>query len=162
MAKIYIVTSGEYSDYGINAVFSTMKRAQEFRQQYGTNYCIEMFDIDREVKKETKVWRVAIRFDNFKVSECLAGLWGDGWDSDMKDTFEYYLDWEKKEYIHLFIEADCMDRAIKIASERIAQIKANKDMLYAKAFKKVQDPFFKYSTSYPTVYYKTGEIMKRP
>lgn len=162
MEKIYIVTSGEYSDYGINAVFSTKEKAQEFRQQHGTDFSIEVYDIDEEVKKETKVWRVAIRFDNFKVSNCLAGLWGDGWDFDMKDTFEYHLDWDNKEYIHLFIEADCMDRAIKIASERIAQIKANKDMLYAKAFTQVQDPFFKYSKSYPTVYYKTGEIMKRP
>ena len=80
----------------------------------------------------------------------------------MKDTFECRLDYEEKGHIRLYLEADCMDRAIKIASERIAQIKANKDMLYAKAFKKVQDPYFKYKTSYPTVYYKTGEIMKRP
>ena len=162
MAKIYIVTSGEYSDYCIQAVFSTMKKAQEYRQQHGTDYSIEVYDVDEEVKKETKVWRVAIRFDNFKVSECRAGLWGDGWGYHMKDTFEYYLDWKKIEYIRLYLEADCMDRAIKIASERIAQIKANKDMLYAKAFTKVQDPFFSHSTSYPTVYYKTGEIMEKP
>ena len=103
-----------------------------------------------------------MRFDNFEVSECTAGLWGNGWGCHMKDTFEYWLDWEKIEYIRLYLEADSMDRAIKIASERIAQIKANKDMLYAKAFTKVRDPFFKYSTSYPTVYYKTGEIMKKP
>ena len=162
MAKIYIVTSGDYSDYRIDAVFSTKEKAEEYVQQHGTNYRVEYYDIDKEVKKETKIWRVAIRFDNFEVSECLARLWGYGWDSNMKDTFEYYLDWNNEEYIHLYIESDCMDRAIKIASERIAQIKANKDMLYAKAFQKVQDPFFKYSTSYPTVYYKTGEIMKRP
>ena len=55
-----------------------------------------------------------------------------------------------------------MDRAIKIASERIAQIKANKDTLYAKAFTQVQDPFFRHKKCYPTVYYKTGEIMKKP
>ena len=162
MIKIYIVTSGEYSDYTIEAVFSTKEKAEEYVQQHGTNYRVEDYDIDKEVKKETKIWRVKMRFDNFEVSDCLDGLYGDGWDYDSKDTFEYYLDWNKKEYIRLYIEADCMDRAIKIASERIAQIKANKDMLYAKAFKKVQDPFFKYSTSYPTVYYKTGEIVKRP
>lgn len=162
MAKIYIVTSGEYSDYGIDAVFSTKKKAQEYRQQHGTGFSIEIFDIDEDIKKETKIWRVVISFDNFKVYECLAGLLGDGWGSHMKDTFEYYLNWEHEELIRLYIEADCMDRAIKIASERIAQIKANKDMLYAKAFTKVQDPFFSHSTSYPTVYYKTGEIMKRP
>ncbi len=162
MAKIYIITSGEYSDYCIQAVFSTKKKAQEYRQQHGTDFSIEIFDIDEEVKKEIKIWRVTMRFDNFKVFECTTGLWGNGWGSHMKDTFYYWLDWEGTEYIRLYLEADCMDRAIKIASERIAQIKANKDMLYAKAFTKVQDPFFKYSISYPTVYYKTGEIMKKP
>ena len=162
MTKIYIVTSGEYSDYGINAVFSTEEKAQEFRQQYGTDYRIEVFDIDREVKKETKVWRVVMRFDNFEVSECTTGLWGDGWGSHMKDTFEYWLDCEEKGHIRLYLEADCMDRAIKIASERIAQIKANKDMLYAKAFTQVQDPFFKHRKVNPTVYYKTGKIMEKP
>lgn len=159
MAKIYIVTSGDYSDYTIDAVFSTKEKAEEYIQQHGMDYRVEDYDIDEEVKKETKIWSIKMRFDNFEVSECI----GDGWCSHRKDTFDYDFDnWAKIGYITLYLEADCMDRAIKIASERIAQIKANKDMLYAKAFKKVQDPFFKYSTSYPTVYYKTGEIMKRP
>lgn len=162
MAKIYIVTSGEYSDYCIQAVFSTLKKANEYRQQHGTDFSIEIFDIDEEVKKETKIWRVEMRFDNFKVSECTAGLWGNGWGSHMKDTFEYRFDWEGIKYIRLYLEADSMDRAIKIASERIAQIKANKDTLYAKAFTQVQDPFFRHKKCYPTVYYKTGEIMKKP
>lgn len=163
MAKIYIVTSGDYSDYGIEAVFSTKEKAEEYVQQHGTNYRVEDYDIDEEVvKKEIKIWRVSMSFDTFEVVECRAGLWGDGWGYHMKDTFEYYLNWLNAGHIYLFIEADCMDRAIKIASERIAQIKANKDMLYAKAFTKVQDPFFKHSMSYPTVYYKTGEIMKKP
>lgn len=30
MSKVYIVTSGEYSDYGIEACFSTKKKAQEY------------------------------------------------------------------------------------------------------------------------------------
>lgn len=162
MAKIYIVTSGEYSDYCIIAVFSTKEKAEAYVQQHGTNYRVEDYDIDEEVKKETKVWRVVMSFDNFKVYECTAGLWGEGWGSHMKDTFEYWTDWEKIGHIRLYLEADCMGRAIKIASERIAQIKANKDMLYAKAFTQVQDPFFKYKKGYPTVYYKTGEIMKKP
>ena len=161
MAKIYIVTSGDYSDYCIEAVFSTKKKADEYRQQHGTDFSIEIFDIDEEVKKETKIWRVKMRFDNFKVLECTAG-WGNRWDSHMKDTFQCLFDWDWRKHISLYLEADCMDRAIKIASERIAQIKANKDMLYAKAFTKVQDPIFKDQTSYPTVYYKTGEIMEKP
>ena len=163
MAKIYIITSGEYSDYCINAVFSTKEKAEEYVQQHGTNYRVEDYDIDEEVvKKEIKIWGVIMRFDNFEVVECNTGFCGDGWGSHMKDTFKYYLNWVNQECVSLYVEADCMDRAIKIASERIAQIKANKDLLYAKAFTKVQDPFFKYAKDYPTVYYKTGEIMKKP
>ena len=162
MNKVYIVTSGEYSDYQIDAVFSTEEKAREYIQQHGSDYRIEVFDIDEEVKKGKKIWRVEMRFDNFKVSECLAGLFGEGWGYHMKDTFEYILDWEKIEYIRLYLEADSMDRAIKIASERIVQIKANKDMFYAKAFRKVKDQFFTYGEKYPTVYYRTGEIMKKP
>lgn len=159
MAKIYIVTSGDYFDYSIDAIFSTKEKAEEYVQQYGTNYHIEDYGIDEEVKKETKIWCVKMRFDNFEVSECLGG----GWFSLMKDTFEYcFDDYAGIGYIILYFEADCMDRAIKIASERVVQIKANKDMLYAKAFEGVQEPFCKYSKLYPTVCYKTGEIIKKP
>lgn len=157
MAKIYIVTSGYYSDYSINAVFSTKEKAKEYVQQRGTEFSIEIFDLDEEVKKETKIWSVKMRFDNFEVSECI----GDGWCSQRKDTFDYFCnDYAGVGYITLYLEADCMDRAIKIASERAAQIKANQDIFYAKAFKKVQNPYLKYSISYPTVYYKTGEIVE--
>ena len=37
MAKIYIVTSGEYSDYAIDAVFSTEEKAHEYIQQHGSD-----------------------------------------------------------------------------------------------------------------------------
>lgn len=159
MAKIYIVTSGDYSDYRIDEVFSTKEKAEEYVQQHGTDYRIEDYDIDKEVKKETKIWCVKMRFDNFEVSECFGG----GSLSLRKDTFEYFFDdWAMIGYIILYFEADCMDMAIKIANERAAQIKANKDMLYAKAFEGVKEPFCKYSKSYPIVRYKTGEIMKRP
>lgn len=157
MAKIYIVTSGDYSDYSINAVFSTKEKAEEYVQQHGTDYRVEDYDIDEEVKKETKIWCVKMRFDNFEVSDCVGG----GWLSQRKDTFEYFFDyWARIGYITLYFEADCMDGAIKIASERVAQIKANKDMLYAKAFEGVREPFCQYSKSYPTVCYKTGEIIQ--
>ena len=51
MAKIYIVTSGEYSDYTIDAVFSTKEKAEEYVQQYGTNYRVEDYDIDEEINE---------------------------------------------------------------------------------------------------------------
>lgn len=58
MAKVYIVTSGEYSDYGIDACFSTKKQAEQFIKNSTTidkfysytGYRIEEWELDRSTK----------------------------------------------------------------------------------------------------------------
>ena len=44
MSRVFIVTSGEYSDYGIDRVFSTEEKAKEWvnviTSMYGGNYDI--------------------------------------------------------------------------------------------------------------------------
>lgn len=53
MSKIYVVTSGEYSDYGIDAIFSTKEKAQEYitirtNSEYIWNELeIEEYELDR-------------------------------------------------------------------------------------------------------------------
>jgi len=37
MSNVYVVTSGEYSDYGIAAIFSTEEKAKEFCRVHNTN-----------------------------------------------------------------------------------------------------------------------------
>lgn len=57
MEKVYIVTSGQYSDYGINAVFSSKEKAQEFIKNcekidnwiYRGLYYIEEWDLDKSI-----------------------------------------------------------------------------------------------------------------
>ena len=48
MSKGYIVTSGEYSDYGIYRVFSSEEKAKEWIEvitsMYGGNYNIEQYE----------------------------------------------------------------------------------------------------------------------
>lgn len=116
--KIYIVTSGEYSDYSIDAVFSTKEKAKEYIQQYGTDYAIEEYDLDQEVKKETKIWK--IMFDKNGVAEALPSFL-------MKEADICFVSvlWDGERYIHIHVDADSMDRAIKIARERYAAIRAN-------------------------------------
>ena len=52
MAKVYIVTSGCYSDYTINACFSTKEKAQEYinnskkTQDYSYDIGIEEYELD--------------------------------------------------------------------------------------------------------------------
>ena len=157
MNKVYIVTSGEYSDYQIDAVFSTEEKAHEYIQQPGSDYRIEVFDIDNEVKKETKLWEVGMYYEDFTLKKsCIA--WSDLY---IADTFHVFDDCYGKKVLYQYIETDSMDRAIKIASERIAQIKANEHLLYAKAFIKVPKPRWGFSwDEYPTVSYKGGNIVE--
>lgn len=51
MKKIYIVTSGSYSDYGINAVFDSIELAQEYINFYHcdnkNDYNIEVYEVNK-------------------------------------------------------------------------------------------------------------------
>lgn len=56
MDKVYLVTSGDYSDYGINAAFSTAELAQAYCDEMNTKdgtythtykeYGVEIYDLD--------------------------------------------------------------------------------------------------------------------
>jgi len=42
--KVFVVTSGEYSDYRIDRVFSTRKKALEYLDTKDDEYTLEVFD----------------------------------------------------------------------------------------------------------------------
>jgi len=50
MKKVYLVTTGEYSDYSVRGVYSNLKRAEEVQKYYNkSSYCdacIEIIDLD--------------------------------------------------------------------------------------------------------------------
>lgn len=50
MSRVFIVTSGEYSDYGIDRVFSTKEKAKEWIEvitsMHGGYYDIEPYELD--------------------------------------------------------------------------------------------------------------------
>ena len=48
MDKVYIVTSGEYSDYHIDAVFSCSEHAEEYKERGGGD-CVEEFPLDEPI-----------------------------------------------------------------------------------------------------------------
>jgi hypothetical protein len=56
MAKVFVVTEGEYSDYHIVAVFSTRKKAKEFAPAAdGGSVRIETYEIDAPPKRGRKL-----------------------------------------------------------------------------------------------------------
>lgn len=78
---VYVVTSGEYSDYSINAIFSTIEKAEnyiakgieagEFPNPIETNYDIakiEEYKLDSEDDIAVlDVWHSSLRIDNGEI-----------------------------------------------------------------------------------------------
>jgi hypothetical protein len=122
--KIYIVTSGEYSDYRIEAVFTTKEKAVSYVEQHGTYYNIEEYDLDEEVEKKTQLWNIVFCVEDGKLHDATPTSYNR---NELVDTCSIFdtFNMKKETYICFYIDADSMDRAVKIARERFGAVKAN-------------------------------------
>lgn len=154
MDKVYIITYGDYSDYSICAVFSTRNKAEEYIQQHGNTFRIEEHLLDEEVE-QSEIWIVEIGMLSHKVKQCES--YSDSWSRERVDKFRVFepLFSNSEWSIKLLLRADSMNRAVKVANERVAQIVANKDLFYTSAFTKIKRTFL---YDYPWVDYNTGKI----
>lgn len=128
MAKVFIVTSGKYSDYGIERVFSTLELAEQYIDTKDDDWRIEEYELDEPIERETHIFSVRMRIDSKEVDSCLISpcLY-------KKDCIEYYERglFEKPDpRITFYIESDSKERAIKIASERFGAVIANEKIVY--------------------------------
>ena len=155
MDKVYIITYGNYSDYSICAVFSTIDKAEEYIQQHGNVFRIEEHLLDKEVE-QSEIWSVEIGLLSHEIKHCES--FSDNWSSERVDKFRVFEPvFHNNEWsIKMLLRADSMNRAIKVANERVAQIVANKDLFYASAFNKVERGIFGIR-DYPWVDYNTGK-----
>lgn len=123
--KIYIVTSGEYSEYEIYAVFTTKEKANAYIQQNGTEYNIEEYNLDEEVEKKTQLWSIVFCIEDGKLCEACPTSYGRNEVVDTCSVFNTLGYREDIPCIRFYVDADSMDRAVKIARERFAAVKAN-------------------------------------
>jgi len=123
--KIFIVTSGEYSDYGIDAVFTTKEKAVDYVEQHGTYYNIEEYILDEEVEKKTQLWCIEFCVEDGKLCEANPTSYDRNKVVDTCYIFDTFGHRKALQYIRFYIDADSMDKAVKIASERFASVKAN-------------------------------------
>lgn len=69
MDKVYIVVSGEYSDYGINAVFNNLKSAELYCALHNVdtcdNYRIEEYSVNKDAHQGTIEYGYAYEPRNF-------------------------------------------------------------------------------------------------
>lgn len=176
MDKVFIVTSGCYSDYQIEAVFSTKEIAEEYidSQRYPQEFRIEGFGVDEEITREEKIYVVGIDLSTRETT--------------MDLSFEVHNEMDKSEYIDCFSIYETEDRggleyyvksnlklmcvftiksksakvAQKSAQDRLVQILAMEDVCYSlmrtKCVINVNDKTFRF----PMYNIHTKELVLRP
>ena len=78
--KIFIVTTGEYSDYSIDRVFSTRQKALEYLDTKDNRYTLEVFDVDEPIERKTQLYEISFELDKKKVID--VDIY---WDASYKD-----------------------------------------------------------------------------
>ena len=131
MHKVFIVTSGEYSGYGINRVFSTEKKAKEWVEvitsMYGGNYNIEQYELDAPIPERKEY----LFFEAYIEDDVI-----------IKSNFEFYFADEPSE-IKFFRQINGSYDKVCIGT---IKLKSGESLVKAKnrAVKIVQDEFYKW------------------
>ena len=131
MGKVFIVTSGEYSDYSIDRVFSTEEKAKEWvdviTSMYGGNYNIEQYELDAPIPERKEYMFFEVYIEN---------------DVIVKSNFEFYFADEPSE-IKFFRQINGSYDIVGIGTIKLRQgesIGSAKE----RAVKVVQDEFYKW------------------
>lgn len=156
--KIYIVTEGVYSDYHICAVFSTREKAEEYVQSKGTDYKIEEHAVDEEIKREVKLWRIVFILEYGEVKEaCPTGLLTEDLTEYLTNTCQLKPTLFGEQHMYFYVLSETMDKAIKIASERLAAIKSN-DYIWLRL---IRPELVNGNARYEIFNVKTNEFVKK-
>lgn len=120
---IYVVTSGIYSDYRIEGVFSTKKKAEKWiSYTYRPNdYEIEEYELDEmQPDLSRKLYCINIDYEDFnsRICDCMS-VTSHGAD-EKRDTICMTDGLE----MTMYVVAEEPKRALKVASERLSMIKA--------------------------------------
>lgn len=125
--KVYVVTSGCYSDYRIERVFSTKELADDFCDRYDNDYQVVEYELDGEMPpREEKVFSIWMQLDNKEVFSVSTRNIKERDYVHIGVTQNIY----KIKYIEFCILSDSKERAIKVASERFGEVIAQEQFKF--------------------------------
>ena len=121
MNIIYVVTSGEYSDYAIDAVFDNYEAAHQATIDAGYECWIEEYQLNKQPEDNWVVWKVwyCKDTDTWDVHHVESWLKGFSEDEIRQETMKDRYNSPNKTYYTTFVRADNRDAALKIANEKI-------------------------------------------
>lgn len=159
--KVYVVTAGDYSEYHIKGIFDSREKAEEYINHSANT---ELNGVDEwvlnELKpdKSEKIFTLRSEFDEIDFE--VIGY---------KAAPNHYKDlmcradsngWIPRNDVIFYICADTRERAIKIASERLRQVKAEEHFRYPLLRRSIGVKSNDYKKQiYPFVHYHTGEVV---
>ena len=126
MKTIYVVTSGSYSDYGIDAIFDTKELAQAFIDSFRHDGFSDFNDIEKwelnpneaELKAHRKAFRLTMNKEgNIQSVENSNSSYGHKEGLTISFT-------ANSEWLNVYCYADDERHAVKIANEKRTQILA--------------------------------------
>lgn len=159
--KVYVVTAGDYSDYHIEGIFDSREKAEEYinhSANTGLNGVDEWVLNELKPDKGEKIFTLRSEFDEIDFE--VIGY---------KAAPNHYKDlmcradsngWIPRNDVIFYICADTRERAIKIASERLRQVKAEEHFRYPLLRRSIGVKYNGYEQQiYPFVHYHTGEVV---
>lgn len=148
MAKVFIVTRGDYSDYGIERVFSTRQLAEAYLDNRDDESRIEEYELDEPIKKENHIYSVSVNIATNETSCSISSC------DFYKDCIEFNIGFSGEKRIIFYIESDSIERARKIATERFGAVVANAHITYPHLMEQIVERTYSYT------YYKTYDYPK--
>lgn len=138
MSKIYVVTSGCYSDYGINIVTTNREAAEAWIKNHASNDWSANYMSEYNIEEYDDYDGMATDLEELKKKELCYKFYADiknGIDENGKDNCYYeskelgtrYESWlEEGDKYQFFIHTDDPDKAFKIACDMFAQAEAER------------------------------------
>lgn len=155
--KVYIVDSGSYSDYRIEAVFATEEEAKKYIYEVlgDKDHKYDYWECELSTILEKYEYEIDICWDDFTIKDIRVSGFRVG---RKKDYIRYWG--EDSKSLQIVVQADTAERAIKIASERLTQIKALEEVKFPRLRERFKSK--RGYMEYPTYDFVTGKIIEKP
>ncbi len=129
--KVFVVTSGEYSDYHIDAVFSNIRDAEIFCANHDKGFYgspeIEEYEIDIDVSQMDAdiVYAYVVRDGKIESTDIIRKSKIKKFRENAKAMDNWYRRMENKgKGICVFLDKPSKTKALKIAQDKLAEQKA--------------------------------------
>lgn len=134
MTLVYVVTQGSYSDYHIEAMFSTMEKAMAYIDEYNarrkaTDCDYDLMDYEQDIE-EWDLDKPVVHFDTIEVRMRRNGdvfgayVYQEG-ESREPGFVKYSKTYQEETLLEWRVKTDDGDEAVKVVGEKRQKIIAN-------------------------------------